>query len=47
MTEQGEPGDPEPLETGACLIVAGFVFAAVCVVGDALKFLDDFRRWWQ
>lgn len=44
MTEQG---DPEPLETGACMIVAGLVFAAVCAIGDALRFMDSLRRWWS
>lgn len=46
MTEPDEDEEgPEPLETGACLILAGIVFAALCVLGDWLRFMDSIRRW--
>lgn len=45
MTELGEEEDPGPLECGAWLILAGLVFAAICVVGDWLRLMDSIRRW--
>ena len=44
--EQGEPGDPEPLETAACLVIVGFTVAALLELGDALRCLEALRRWW-
>lgn len=43
--EQGEPGDPEPLETAACLVIVGFTVAAFLEIGDALRCLEALRRW--
>lgn len=47
MSDDGEEkGDPEPLETVAFLLVLGFTAAAFGAVGDWLRFVDAFRRWW-
>lgn len=43
--EQGEPGDPEPLDTVACLFVVAFTVAAFLEIGDALRCLEALRRW--